>query len=178
VRPLQNDEHGDPKKVTRDYSLEVHDENGRLPILSVFGGKVTTYRKLAEHALAKLSQYFPNMGPAWTAQAPLPGGNFKQFDQFMKQLKTAYPWLPPDMLTRLANAYGSRCYDLLQASGSLSDLGEYFGADLYESEVKFLMQTEWAMTLDDIIWRRSKLGLFLSAEKQTHLNNWLQNHKI
>ncbi|MDF2690918.1 MAG: glpD [Gammaproteobacteria bacterium] len=178
VRPLQSDEHGDPKKVTRDYSLEVHDENGALAILSVYGGKVTTYRKLAEHALSKLQAYFPNMAKDWTAHTPLPGANFSSFDEFCSHFKSDYAWLPEPMLNRLAKAYGTRCYELLQSAQSLEDLGIHFGADLYEAEVKFMINTEWAKSLDDIIWRRSKLGLFLTLAEQEQLNNWLHEANI
>ncbi|MDO8954168.1 MAG: glycerol-3-phosphate dehydrogenase [Gammaproteobacteria bacterium] len=175
VRPLQSDEHGDPKKVTRDYTLEVNDVTGKLPLLSVFGGKITTYRKLSEHALLKLGVYFPAMGPAWTDSDPLPGSDFKDYQSFRLALRQTYPWLHTTMLNRLSMAYGTRCYDLLKNVNSVKDLGLHFGADLYEREVKFLLKTEWAKTSDDIIWRRSKLGLFLSASEQTNLQTWLDN---
>ncbi|MDF2939702.1 MAG: glycerol-3-phosphate dehydrogenase [Gammaproteobacteria bacterium] len=178
VRPLQSDMHGDPKKVTRDYSLEVHDKEGKLPVLSIFGGKVTTYRKLAEHALEQLQLYFPKMGKAWTAYSPLPGGDCGNFNAFCSQLEKAYPWLPKDLVNRLANAYGSRCHELLKHAQSLQDLGLHFGAGLYEKEVRFMIETEWARTLDDIIWRRSKLGLFLSPQEKDKLNNWLNQQPI
>jgi len=178
VRPLQEDEHGDPRKVTRDYSFEVHDEAGKLPLLSVFGGKITTYRKLAEHALTKLVYYFPSMGLSWTGRTPLPGGDFTDFKNFCYKLKHDYPWLPHAMLERLANAYGSRCYQLLNKSQSLADLGQHFGADLYEREVNFMIKHEWAQTLEDIIWRRSKLGLFLSSKEQANLDTWLSCQQI
>lgn len=176
VRPLQSDEHGDPKKVTRDYTLEVHDDNGQLPLLSVFGGKITTYRKLAEHAMQKLTAYFPTMGAAWTDKVPLPGGEMTSFTDFVNELASKHAFLPQAMLIRLAQAYGSRCYELLKDCHSMADLGQHFGADLYECEVNFMIKTEWAESLDDIIWRRSKLGLFLSAQEQANLKAWLETH--
>jgi glycerol-3-phosphate dehydrogenase len=173
VRPLQQDEHADPKKVTRDYYLEVDDKNG-LPILSVFGGKITTYRQLALHALNKLTPYFYNMKPSWTEQTPLPGGNLEQsFESFCSVLKSRYPFIETAVLNRLAYAYGTRCYELLGPCEKIEDLGHHFGAGLYEIEVKFLQKNEWAQTVDDIIWRRTKLGLFLSHQEIEDLSRWL-----
>ncbi len=179
VRPLFSPKNvKDPSKVTREYHFELNDQQRQAPILSVFGGKITTFRKLAEHALEELSKYFPNMKPAWTSTQPLPGGNLNGLtvDQYLKDSKEFYTWLPDDLLHRYFNAYGSRMHDLLENTQQLADLGQHFGAGLYEKEVNFLINQEWAQTADDILWRRSKLGLFLSDSEKDGLIHFI-NHR-
>lgn len=164
VRPLQDDESADPSTVTRDYVLEL-DESGGVPLLSVFGGKITTYRRLAEQALEKLRPFFPSAGPSWTAAATLPGGEMPgaDFDRFLADLRARRPWLPPALVQRYARAYGTRVERLIGSAASLADLGRHFGEDLYAREVDYLVEHEWACSAEDILWRRSKLGLHLSA---------------
>ena len=130
------------------------------PLLSVFGGKITTYRKLAEHALDKLKSVLGIEGEAWTESAPLPGGDLPRadFEAFLGALKSTYPWLPADLAGRYARAYGTRIERLLDGAGALKDLGEHLGDGLYEAEADYLVRHEWAMTEEDILWRRSSSG--------------------
>lgn len=177
TRPLQADEANNPSAVTRDYSLEVEDDRGHAPILSIFGGKITTYRRLAEHALSKLKPYFLNMGSVWTATTPLPGGDILQgdLDNFIEQLTQDYPQLPRALLTRWAMAYGTRIDLIANKNASVADLGELFTSDLYQAEVDYLIKHEWARSTEDILWRRSKLGLYASEKEIDLLFHYLQN---
>lgn len=173
VRPLQADESDNPSAVTRDYALEVEDLAGKAPILSVFGGKITTYRELAEHAMQKLAPYFSNMGPAWTATTPLPGGKINSAKQYGEKLHAQFPFLDKVMLQRYAHSYGALANTILQGVSSVEDLGQNFGHSLYAKEVDYLVQHEWAQTAEDILWRRSKLGLFKidQAALETYLSS-------
>jgi glycerol-3-phosphate dehydrogenase len=161
VRPLYDDAADNPSVVTRDYVFDVAEGEGRPPVLSVFGGKITTYRRLAEHALAKLVPFLPALGSSWTARAPLPGGDIPKgdFEAFCAGLQRDRPWLPPDLGRRLARAYGTRAERLLGDARRLADLGQDLGAGLFEQEVDYLVDQEWARSAEDILWRRSKLGL-------------------
>jgi glycerol-3-phosphate dehydrogenase len=161
VRPLYDDAAADPSTMTRDYAFDVVAGEGSPPVLSVFGGKITTYRRLAEHALAKLQPFLPGMAAAWTAGTPLPGGDIPDgnFDLFHASLCRRKPWLPVDLAWRLARAYGTRVESLLGDAARLQDLGRELGAGLSEREVDYLVREEWARTAEDILWRRSRLGL-------------------
>jgi glycerol-3-phosphate dehydrogenase len=175
VRPLYDDEAADASAVTRDYVLELDD--GAAPLLSVFGGKITTYRKLAEHALGKLKPYFPQGGAPWTHATPLPGGDMPdaQFDGFLAGLRGRWPWLPADLAHRYARAYGTRADRLLAGANGINDLGLHLGDDLYGREVDYLIDQEWAMTAADVLWRRSKLGLHLAPATVAALESWFGN---
>lgn len=175
VRPLCDDESSSPSAITRDYTLEIEDQNGELPVLNIFGGKLTTYRRLAESALAKLQSYFPAMTDAWTANACLPGGEIPNgdFAAFQRDMQRHYPWAPIEMINRLCRQYGTRMHVLLDGARALEQLGHCFGQDLYEKEVVYLQQHEWAQTVEDIIWRRTKLKLALSATEIAALANYL-----
>jgi glycerol-3-phosphate dehydrogenase len=174
VRPLQSDDANNPSKVTRDYSLEIHSLNNKAPILSIFGGKITTYRKLAEHAMEKLKPYFPGIGKNWTANANLPGGNFTEgLNEFTKNLMRKYRWLPLHLAIRYAESYGTLTETLLENINSVKDLGEDIGFGLYEKEIEYLKKHEWATTTDDILWRRTKLGLWFTKEQRDRLNEFL-----
>ncbi|HMK13798.1 MAG TPA: glycerol-3-phosphate dehydrogenase [Burkholderiales bacterium] len=170
VRALYDDGHPNPSDVSRDYKLIVEtDDKGRLPLLSVYGGKITTYRKLAEAALKSLAPWFTAMKSPWTAQQPLPGGEIPNYDfqRFLVDLVNSYPKLPPVFLRGIALRHGSLARDVLQDARDVSDLGENFGAELFGREVDYFIEREWARTAEDILWRRSKAGLFLGkAEKQ------------
>jgi glycerol-3-phosphate dehydrogenase len=161
VRPLYDDDAADPSTMTRDYAFDVAAGEGRPPVLSVFGGKITTYRRLAEHALAKLRPFLPIQGGSWTGRMPLPGGDIPDGDfvAFCAALRRQKPWLPADLARRLARAYGTRIEKLLGAAGRFEDLGRDLGAGLTEREVEYLVREEWALSADDILWRRSRLGL-------------------
>jgi glycerol-3-phosphate dehydrogenase len=174
VRPLHDDESENASAVTRDYVLELEEADGRAPLLSVFGGKITTYRKLAEHALEKLKPHFSKSGAAWTHAAPLPGGDIPDadFDRFVDGLRARWPWLPADLAQRYARAYGTRADRLLGGANGMNDLGLHFGNDLYSREVEYLIDKEWAMTAADVLWRRSKLGLHLAPATVGALEAW------
>ncbi len=159
IRPLYDDHAADASAVTRDYVLDLDAEDGQPPLLSVFGGKITTYRKLAEHALEKLGPTFPNAREAWTAKQPLPGGDFTDFDALLAESIAKRPGLPPSLLHRLARAYGTDTAALLGDAQDVSALGQHFGGDLYAREIDYLVWREWARTAEDILYRRSKLGL-------------------
>jgi glycerol-3-phosphate dehydrogenase len=176
VRPLCDDESDSPSAITRDYTLEVQaDEQGQAPILSIFGGKITTYRRLSESALAAIAKWYPEMKASWTASAPLPGGDMNgDLAGFIATATTRYPWVPVGLLRRLATAYGTRIAAILGDARSVADLGVHVGADLYEAEVRYLVTQEWADTAEDILWRRSKLGLFVATDGRACLEGLLQ----
>ena len=165
VRPLYDDAAADPSAVTREYVLALDGGHGEAPVLSVFGGKITTYRRLAEHALTKLTPFLPHMGRAWTASAPLPGGDLPdgRFDRLVAELMGDYSGLDAAMLTRLARRHGTRARAILGDAVRPSDLGRDFGAGLTAREVDFLVRDEWARDPDDVLWRRTKCGLHLDA---------------
>ena len=179
VRPLYDDDADDPSAVTRDYVFDV--EPGRpiaqrAPMLSVFGGKITTYRKLAEHAMERLAPFFETLGSAWTSSAPLPGGDFDaaDFDGFVATLRRAYGWMPADLVLHYARLYGTRAHDLLGAAARIGDLGPHLGGLLYGREVDYLCRVEWARTAEDVLERRTKHGLHLSDEQKLAVESWLQ----
>ena len=162
VRPLLEEEGADnPSAVTRDYSLELDAPAGEAPLLSVFGGKITTFRKLAEEAVDKLAQALQNGASSWTAGAPLPGGDMPNanFERFLSEFKQQHAWLPADLAHRLARAYGTRAKHVIGNARSVADLGRAFAPGLYEAELTYLRDTEWARSAQDVLWRRSKLGL-------------------
>jgi len=175
VRPLFNDASDDPSAVTREYVLEWEDERGKAPLLSVIGGKITAYRQVAEHALERMGEFFPNLPAPWTGGMPLPGGDIPRgrFDLFFENLSGEYPWLPEAMLLRLARAYGTMTRDILAHASSEEDLGRHFGGGLYEREVEHLLEHEFARSGKDILWRRSKLGLFLTPSEHNDLSSWV-----
>lgn len=168
VRPLHSENTQNLSAITRDYAFELNTDQKQAPLLSIFGGKITTHRKLAEHALQELKPFFPHMTAPWTQNAPLPGGDIPKgdFDGFLKWLGDKYPWLPVTLLNRYAKQYGTRVERVLQDARQLSDLGENLGADLYERELAYLMREEWAKTPEDVLWRRTKLGLCFSVEEK------------
>ncbi|PQP01471.1 MULTISPECIES: glycerol-3-phosphate dehydrogenase [Pseudomonas] len=174
VRPLCNDESDNPSAVTRDYTLALSGGAEEAPLLSVFGGKLTTYRKLAESALAQLTPYFSYIKPSWTASAPLPGGEDMTTPQALSsRIRDKYDWVPAEIARRWSTTYGSRTWRMLEGVESLADLGEHIGGGLYTREVDYLCSEEWATTADDILWRRSKLGLFTTAAEQQKLKDYL-----
>lgn len=167
VRPLYDDGASAAQEATRDYVLTLDAPGGAAALLSVFGGKITTYRRLAEAALARLAPHLPPAAarkPGWTGRAPLPGGNFPPdgFDAQASATAARYPFLPQPLLHRLVRAYGTRTATLLGTAACLDDLGQDFGATLTEAELRYLVHHEWARTAEDVVWRRSKLGLRLS----------------
>jgi glycerol-3-phosphate dehydrogenase len=155
--------------------FELDAPNDRAPVLSIFGGKITTFRKLSEHALEDLKRFFPAMKPAWTETAKLPGGDMPDadFDRFLATVKTRFPFLDAALAYRLSRAYGTRIADLLGTAASMADLGEDFGAGLTAAEVDYLVRHEWARSADDILWRRSKLGLHVPADSAARIDAYL-----
>jgi glycerol-3-phosphate dehydrogenase len=160
VRPLYDDGSSDPSDITRDYTLRLDDDQGTAPVLSVFGGKITTYRRLAEHALDKLGPYFPDMRAAWTSQSPFPGSAFDSPDGALDALAGRYAKLPQAVVHGVFERHGALAPDVLGDG----DVGEHYGAGLTEREVRYLMANEWAQTAEDVLWRRSKAGLHLDAQ--------------
>ena len=173
VRPLYDDHASSATEATRDYVLSL-DENGP-PLLSVFGGKITTYRKLAEAAMAKIAFHFTQLPKNWTASAPLPGGDFPHdaVPRLINELSRVYPFLPTQTAKRLIHTYGTNAAKLLGQANSLEALGEDFGAGLSATEVRWLCREEFAMTAEDILWRRTKLGLQTSPVQVARLKAWL-----
>ncbi|MBB4041478.1 glycerol-3-phosphate dehydrogenase [Microvirga flocculans] len=179
VRPLFDDGSSNASAVTRDYVFDMDAPQGGAPVLSIFGGKITTFRKLAEHALDELKPFFPGMKPSWTETAKMPGGDMPDadFDRFFATVRQRWPFLPEPLAHRLARAYGTRVDEILGSSKSLSDLGEDFGAGLTAAEVDYLVRCEWARTAEDILWRRSKLGLHVPVDAASKIDAYLAKKK-
>ncbi|WP_163337387.1 glycerol-3-phosphate dehydrogenase [Desulfopila sp. IMCC35008] len=178
IRPLFDDGKSDAKAATRDYVLKL-DESNRAPLLSIYGGKITTYRKLSESVLEKLSDFLPKMGGEWTANAHLPGGDFDctAFEDEVEALQKNHPLLPEGLATRLIRLYGTVAHEMCTAIRSTDDLGKHFGSDLYEFEVRHLIQNEWARSAEDILWRRTCLGLTVSDAEAASLQDWLDQQQ-
>lgn len=177
VRPLlENDENASASAVTRDYRLDIDAPAGQAPVLSVFGGKITTFRKLAEEAMDRLSVPLSITQPAWTQDAPLPGGDLPgaNFAAFAAQFAARHRWLPEPLALRYAHAYGTRADRLLRGAGSLADLGAEIAPGLYEAELRYLRDNEWACSAEDVLWRRSKLGLQLQARAIDDVQSWFE----
>ncbi|WP_269931703.1 glycerol-3-phosphate dehydrogenase [Aminobacter sp. HY435] len=175
VRPLYDDGATKAQEATRDYVLKAESRDGQAAIVNIFGGKITTYRRLAESMLEIIEKHLGKKGKPWTAAAALPGGEFPAtaFDAEVAKLKSAYPFLEMKLARRLTRLYGTRAKTLLGLAKSEADLGRNFGADLFEVEVRYLVANEWAMTSEDILWRRTKRGLKLDAEQAAALDEFL-----
>ena len=179
VRPLYDDGASSATAATRDYTLKV-DTAGGAPVLNIFGGKITTYRRLAESALDKIAQHLTDVKGPWTAGVPLPGGDFPvaRFDMLVADLQDAYPFLGPVWARRLVRAYGTEATSVLGDARAVEDLGRAFGATLTEAEVRWLMEQEYARTAEDVVWRRTKLGLRLTADQIAALDRWMAAHRV
>jgi glycerol-3-phosphate dehydrogenase len=188
VRPLVEDEAADAKAVTRDYRLEAEQGAGGAQLLSVFGGKITTFRKLAEEVVDIVARALDNRHGGWTAGACLPGGDLfgatpqnravLEFDRWQREQQLRYGWLPTPLVARYARAYGTRMHTLLAGREAPGAMGEEIVAGLYEAEVDYLRRYEWARSAQDILWRRSKLGLHLAPEAAQRLQDWLDAHPL
>jgi glycerol-3-phosphate dehydrogenase len=178
VRPLYDDGASEAQSATRDYVLKLDAPEKSPALLSVYGGKITTYRKLAESALALLNPFLPEARQAagWTASAPLPGGEFpvESFEQQVASLRKSYPFLDAMLARRLTRAYGARAPKIIRDAKSASDLGRVFGANLTEAEVQYLMTSEWAQNAEDVVWRRSKLGLRLTSGEIAAIDDYMR----
>jgi glycerol-3-phosphate dehydrogenase len=182
VRPLVEDASSSASEVTRDYRLEL-DAEGGAPLLSVFGGKITTFRKLAEEAVDLIAPKLGNHQGSWTETRCLPGGDLfgatpanravREFDGFVAAMQTKYPWLAAKLVRRYARAYGTRIDALLAGRNDIAAMGEEIAAGLYAAEVEYLITHEWAGSAADILWRRSKLGLHLPADTAARLDAWI-----
>ncbi len=183
VRPLIDDDSSSAAAVTRDYSLALSGE--AAPLLTIWGGKITTYRKLAEEAGDMLCRALGSDARPWTEGVALPGGDLGthigqlrrpdiDFSRFVEVLARRYDWLPSALVTRIAHAYGSRALRLLGSATRASDLGDEVAPGLFEAELRYLVAVEWARSGEDVLWRRSKLGLHLSAEQRGKVDRWMQ----
>lgn len=174
VRPLFDDASGNASAVTRDYVLELDAPEGQGAMLSIFGGKITTFRRLAEEAVDKLLKPLGRGGASWTADVPLPGGDIADadFEGFLAGVRRRHPWLPAATARRLARAYGTRIERILKGAAGPADLGRDFGGGVYEAELDYAATEEFARTGDDFLWRRSKLGLHLDEAARTAITGW------
>ncbi len=177
IRPLFDDGAKNVSKITRDYTLRVEGDAQTAPVLSVFGGKITTYRKLAEHTLEKLTAWFPQMKPPWTERALLPGGDLGGLSPlaFLDRLQADHPALPRGVLQSIAQRHGDATPVVLGATKTVADLGARFGADLYAREVDYFMAHEWARRADDVFWRRTKAGLHSNSLEKQALATYMAN---
>jgi glycerol-3-phosphate dehydrogenase len=175
VRPLYDDASANPSAVTRDYVFDLDAGPGKAPLLSVFGGKLTTYRKLAEHALEKLQPVMGFGQGAWTTSATLPGGDMPNADfaAFLATFRREWPWLREGVARRLARNYGTRARRIVEGRRGMNDLGRHFGGGFYEAELDYLWREEWARDVEDVIWRRTKLGLRMGSEVAPPIAAWL-----
>jgi len=176
VRPLCDDESSDPSAITRDYTLELQRFSENNALISIYGGKITTYRKLSESVLLKLKPFLPKAIKPWTANSPLPGAaKYGQtLDEIQRLISTQHPWLDSKLLARLSKSYGLMCLGFLSNKTSTESLGFNFGANLYQTEIDYLMEHEWASCADDILWRRTKLGLFLTHEQSKQVELYVK----
>lgn len=174
VRGLYGDHHHNVSKISRDFTIEISTQPA--PLLSILGGKLTTYRLIAEKTVDALRDFFPHLAPCTTREVPLPGGEWAgDIDSLIQQLCSDYPLLPRMQLHRYAHLYGTRCRLFLNNVASVADLGQHFGADLYEKEVRYLVEQELAQTAEDILWRRTKLALVLNDSEKNKLEAFLHN---
>jgi glycerol-3-phosphate dehydrogenase len=178
VRPLSDDETANVSKVTRDYKLELNVVGREPPLLSVFGGKITTYRKLAEGALEKLRPYLGSADLQWTDRSPLPGGDVPSGDMsaFVAEVQLRWPFLSDQLAWRMSRAYGTRIGAVLGEAKQLGELGIHFGNGLTQREVDYLRAHEWAITAEDILWRRTKCGLHMTATEKLSVQRYVESH--
>jgi glycerol-3-phosphate dehydrogenase len=178
VRPLFDDGEAEASRVTRDYALELDTGDGRAPILDVYGGKLTTYRKLSERAVDKLGAFLPSMGPAWTATTPLPGGDLPEggMDALIAHLAERFPAHGRDLLAALVHRHGGLAAEVLAGADGDANGSGAFGANLHAFEVDYMVRREWAQEVDDVLWRRTKAGLRLGAAARDRLAAYLAQH--
>ena len=176
VRPLFDDGKGNPSAVTRDYVFDL-DRTGGAPLLNIFGGKITTFRELAERGLHKLGEVLPEMGEDWTASATLPGGDMPNADYaaFAETMKTAYPWIPRALRRHYGRLYGTRTGLIVAGATDLAGLGRHFGGTLHEAEARYLVSHEWAERAEDVLWRRTKHRLHLTPDEVASFTRWFDD---
>lgn len=175
VRPLFDDGEASAQETTRDYVLDYDADGASAPLLNIYGGKITTFRHLAEEAVDMMAAMFPQAGSAWTSGTSLPGGDFAigTTDKLAQALQEACPAVSLPLASRLARSYGTKAREIIDGVADQQDLGTHFGAGLYQREVEYLIQQEWAMSVEDVIWRRTKLGLRLNEEEKGRLEMWI-----
>lgn len=178
VRPLLEEKNASAQELTRDYKVEVRGGANQPVLLNIFGGKITTYRKLAEHAVDKLTEVLNVKAAPWTKQAPLPGGDFSNQSDYIEQLLANYGWLPPSLAKRYARQYGRLCERFLNGKSGIKEMGYDFGAHLFKAEVDYLIADEWACSSEDILWRRTKQGLRLSTEQVATLDQYISDGSL
>jgi glycerol-3-phosphate dehydrogenase len=179
VRPLFNDHKSKAQEATRDYVLTTEGDAATGALVNVFGGKLTTHRRLSEEALEHIEAILGKRGKPWTRGSKLPGGEFGplEFDTQVERLNELYPNLADKFLRRLARQYGTRAVTVLGSAKRMQDLGEGFGADLTQREVEYLIENEWARTAEDVLWRRTKLGLRIGMGDKARLEAWFETRK-
>lgn len=177
VRPLYDDTSSSASKVTRDYKLHLDTDQG-APILSIFGGKITTFRKLAEEVIDMIQPSLQRNAPQWSATQALPGGDIPNadLDHFIETTAQRYPWLAPPLLHDYARNYGTQIHTLIGDANTMAELGQHFGGPLYQREVEYLIEHEWAFSADDILWRRSKKGLHVPKGTELALQAFIDNY--
>jgi glycerol-3-phosphate dehydrogenase len=175
VRPLVSEGKDNPSETSREYTLIVKESN-LAPQLTVLGGKITTFRTLAEHSVDALNPFFPEMKPAWTKYAPLPGGDIDDFNAFLNTMADRYPFLSRDEVVRFAHLYGTHMEKLLDGVRSTIDMGEYFGSGCYERELQYGIDNEWVKTPQDFLYRRTKLYLHVTPEQRERIERWFHHH--
>ena len=178
LRPLFGENGDSLSALTRDYEVELETVND-TPVVTVYGGKISTYRRLADVVLAKLTTCFAHMKPSWTASTPLPGGDIPNgdLDAFVRHLVLEFPRLPEMLLESLVRRYGTLCLEVLGGAHDVELLGQHFGAGLYAREIDYLIDYEWARTAEDVLWRRTKAGLHMSAHQRATVAEYLK-HRI
>ncbi len=178
VRPLCDDESDSPQAITRDYTLELEQELDQAPLLSIFGGKLTTYRKLGESAMKMLAPYFPAMGKPWTAAESLPGGNFScSREQLAQTITEQYPWIDSKLAFRYVRQFGTHAFTLLSGINNVEEMGQEFAQGVYQAEIDYMIKHELAKTGEDLLWRRSKLGLYLNSEQQQAVTDYVASQQ-
>ncbi|MCE7555502.1 glycerol-3-phosphate dehydrogenase [Aliivibrio fischeri] len=177
VRPLCDDESDSPQAITRDYTLELEQELDQAPLLSIFGGKLTTYRKLGETAMKMLTPYFIKMGSPWTRNVALPGGDFDYpRQQLVNNICSKHQWLAKETVTRYVNQFGTLTWTLLEGIECQSDMGELFAQGVYQAEIDYLIKHEFAKNAEDVLWRRTKLGLSLTEEEEKQIALYIESY--
>lgn len=174
VRPLCDDESDSPQAITRDYTLSLEQQGNQAPLLSIFGGKLTTYRKLGEAAMKHLAPFFPQMGKTWTAESILPGGEGYDENLLAMKLRQQCQWLNDKTIRRYCHQYGVNAHQVLKGIQSEADMGQHFGQQVYQCEIDYLLTHEHAYTSEDVLWRRTKLGIVLSQEEQAQLSQYIE----
>ncbi|AXR06991.1 glycerol-3-phosphate dehydrogenase [Salinimonas sediminis] len=178
VRPLLEEKNASAQELTRDYKVEVRGGADQPVLLNIFGGKITTYRKLAEHAVDKLTEVLNIKAAPWTKQVPLPGGDFSNQSDYVEQLLANYGWLPRSLAKRYARQYGRLCERFLNGKTDIKEMGYDFGAHLFKAEVDYLIADEWACSSEDILWRRTKQGLRLNPAHVAVLDQYISDSSL